>query len=153
MWAHGSRRCQERSTNSNSNGNRIKTKNQNSQQTEFGSTLFVVCQQLGTFFGSKRCASVCACVCVCMTSLTATVPYLSPFSVSPSLAAVFNIVFHLISALSDALTVNATCACSICNTFFSMQYPQITACLPVISTVLHATLAYKRLRNCCHKET
>lgn len=77
--------------------------------------LFV--NNLARFLGQKD-APICVCVCVCDFPYCLS-PLSLPFSVSASLAAVFNIVFHLISALSDALTVNATCACSICNTLFS----------------------------------
>lgn len=114
MWVHGSRAVSDAQQQQQQ---RNQNRNQNSQQTQLwvDSALFVVCQQLGTFFfsflGSKRCTSV-------WLHLLSRSLLLSP---SLCLPAFFNIVFHLISALSDALTVNATCACSVCNTFCTLS--------------------------------
>lgn len=71
-------------------------------------------------FGSKRCPCVCVCGCAGIS--------------------VCNIVFHLISALNDALTVGrSTChACGVCNTQFSRLLS--SCCLVVVVVVVVAVV-------------
>lgn len=125
MWVHGSRRIR-------------KPKPQNSLSTvlvRLAQLCLLFVNNLARFLGQKD-APVCDLPSRSLSLL-----------LSLPLPALFNIVFHLISALSDALTVNVTCACSICNTFFLLFFalwPQICCVSVVICTVLgkkHATTA------------